>query len=110
MDTKKLLLVNKRNFYNHSWSQTQQQTQDIDIQEEQIRIKMNLPYFEGTIEKLWRILRFHRVRPTFSIKKALRKVLFKSKDYGGIEEKTKLLMKLTVVTTKQSTVLNLHGL
>ena len=52
MDTKKLLLVNKRNFYNHSCSQTQQQTQDIDIQEEQIRIKMNLPYFEGTIEKL----------------------------------------------------------
>ena len=42
MDTKKLLLVNKRNLYNHSCSQTQQQTQDIDIQEEQIRIKMNL--------------------------------------------------------------------
>ena len=41
---------------NHSLPQSQQQTQATDIQEEEIRMSINLPYVEGTSEKLRRIL------------------------------------------------------
>ena len=37
---------------NHSLSQSQQQTQATDIQEEEIRMSINLPYVEVTSEKL----------------------------------------------------------
>ena len=42
---------------NHSLPQSQQLTQATDIQEEEIRISINLPYIEGTSEKLRCILR-----------------------------------------------------
>ena len=35
---------------NHSLSQLRQQTQAIDIQEEKIRMSINLPYVEGIVE------------------------------------------------------------
>ena len=41
----------------HSLSQSQQQTQARDIQEEVIRMSINLPYMGGTIEKLPHTLR-----------------------------------------------------
>ena len=50
----------KRITNNHSLSQLQQQTQAADIQEEEIRMSINLPYVEGTIKKLRRILRSHK--------------------------------------------------
>ena len=53
---------------NHSLSQSQQQTQVTDIQEEEIRMSINLPYVEGTSEKLWRILRSHKIKSTFYTK------------------------------------------
>ena len=45
---------------NHSLPQLQQQTQATDIQEEEIKMSINLPYVEGTSEKLRRILRSHK--------------------------------------------------
>ena len=50
---------------NHSLPQSHQLTQVTDIQEEEIRMSINLPYIEGTSEKLQRILRSHKIRSTF---------------------------------------------
>ena len=50
---------------NHSLPQSQQLTQATDIQEEEIRMSISLPYVEGTSEKLQRILRSHKIRSTF---------------------------------------------
>ena len=51
----------KRIINNHSLPQSQQLMQVTDIQEEEIRMSINLPY----IEKLWHILRSHKIRSTF---------------------------------------------
>ena len=48
--------------------QSQKLTQTADIQEEEIRMSINLPYVEGTIKKLRRILRSHKIRLTLNIK------------------------------------------
>ena len=45
---------------NHSLPQLQQQMQAADIQEEEIRMSINLPYVEGISEKLWCTLRSHK--------------------------------------------------
>ena len=42
----------KRITNNHNLRRSQQQTQTTDIQEEEIRMSVNLPYVEGTSEKL----------------------------------------------------------
>ena len=42
---------------NHSLPQSQQLTEATDIQEEEIRVSINLMYVEGTSEKLRRIFR-----------------------------------------------------
>ena len=55
----------KRITNNHSLSQSQQLMQTTDIQEEEIRISISLPYVEGTSEKLRGILRSHKIRLTF---------------------------------------------
>ena len=47
---------------NHSLPQSQQVTQATDIQEEEVRISINLPYVQGTSEKLRRILRSDKIR------------------------------------------------
>ena len=49
----------------HNLSQSQQLMQATDIQEEEIRISISLPYVEGTSEKLRGILRSHKIRLTF---------------------------------------------
>ena len=49
----------------HNLSQSQQLMQATDIQEEEIRISISLPYVEGTSEKLRGILRSHKIRSTF---------------------------------------------
>ena len=65
---------------NHSLSQLRQQTQAIDIQEEKIRMSINLPYVDGTSGKLQHILRSHRIRSTFHTESTLHKRLCKPKD------------------------------
>ena len=65
---------------NHSLPQSQQLTQATDIQEEEIRISINLPYVEGTSEKLRRMLRSHKIRSTFYTEMTLQKLLCKPKD------------------------------
>ena len=66
---------------NHSLSQSQQQTQATDIQEEGIIMSINLPYVEGTSEKLRRIHRSHKIRSTCNTESTLCKLLCKSKDF-----------------------------
>ena len=46
----------KRIINNHNWPQSQQQTQATDIQKEEIRMSINLPYVEGTVKNLRRAL------------------------------------------------------
>ena len=72
--------VFKRITDNHSWPQSEQLTQATDIQDEEIRMSINLPYVEGTSEKLQRILRSHKIRSTFCTEMTLGKLLCKPKD------------------------------
>ena len=62
----------KRITNNHSLPQLQLQTQATDIQEKGIRVSINLPYVED--EKLWRILRSHKIRSSFYTKNTLHKL------------------------------------
>ena len=52
----------KRITNNRSLPQSQQLTEATDIQEEDIRMSINLPYVEGSGEKLRCILRSHKIR------------------------------------------------
>ena len=90
----------KRITNNHSLPQSQQLTQATDIQKEEIRMSINLPYVEGTGEKL---------RSTFYTEKTLRKLLCKPKDRVATEDKRNIVYQI-VVSVKQSTSMNLNGL
>ena len=79
---------------NHSLPQSQQLTQATDIQEEEIRISINLPYVEGTSEKLPRILRSHKIRSTFYIEMTLRKLLCKPKDRVATYDKSNIVYEI----------------
>ena len=68
--------------------------QAIDIQEEEIRMSINLLYVEGTSEKLRRILRYHKIRSTFYTEKTLRKPLCKPKDWVATEDKTNIFYEI----------------
>ena len=81
-------------------SQSQQQMQAADIQEEEIRMSISLPYVEGTREKLPRTLKSHKIKSTFYKESTLRKVICKLKGPIAKEGKTISFMKLTVVTAK----------
>ena len=83
----------KRITNNHSLSQSQQQTQATDIQEEEIRMRINFPYVQGTSEKLRRMLRSHKIRWNFYIESTLHKLLCKSKDQVATEDKTNIVRK-----------------
>ena len=89
----KIILVLKENGYqesiiskifkritnNHSLSQSQQ-TQATDTQEEEIKMSLNLQYVEGTSEKLWPVLKSHKIISTFQTESTFCKVLCKPKD------------------------------
>ena len=77
-----------------SLSQSQQQTQTTDIQEEKIKRCISLPYVEGTSEKLQRILRSHKIGPTFQNKNPLRKILCKPKDRLATEDKNNIVYEI----------------
>ena len=55
----------KRVTNNHSLLQSQQKKESTVIQEEEIRMSINLPYVEGTSKKLGHIPRSHKIRSTF---------------------------------------------
>ena len=55
----------KRVTNNHSLLKPQQKKESTVIQEEEIRMSINLPYVEGTSEKLGHIPRSHKIRSTF---------------------------------------------
>ena len=55
----------KRVTNNHSLLPSQQKKESTVIQEEEIRMSINLPYVEGTSEKLGHIPRSHKIRSTF---------------------------------------------
>ena len=67
----------KRIINNHSLPQSNQLMRATDIQEEEIRMNINLPYLEGTSEKLQHILRSHKIRSTFYTENTLHKLLCK---------------------------------
>ena len=76
---------------NHSLPQSQQLTQAGGIQEEEIRISINLPYVEGTSEKLQSILRSHKITSTFYTEMTLHKLLCKPKDRVTREDKKNIV-------------------
>ena len=71
---------------NHSLPQSQQLTQATDIQEEEIRMSIKLPY----VEKLRHILRSHKIRSTFYTKNFLHKLLSKPRDRVATEDKNNI--------------------
>ena len=100
----------KRITDNHRLPQSHQLTHATDILEEEIKISINLLYVEGACEKLRRILKSHKTKSTFYAENTLSLCLCKLKDPVATEDKKKSFMKLTVVTVKQSTSVNLNGL
>ena len=72
-------------------SQSQQQTQATNLQEEEIRKSINLLYVEGTSEKLWRILKSHKIRSTFYTESTFRKLLCKTNDLVATEDKNNIV-------------------
>ena len=61
--------------------------QATDIHEEEIKMSVNLSYVEGTSEKLWFILRSHKMRSSLYTQKTLPRLLCKPKDWVAIEDK-----------------------
>ena len=57
-------------------------------------MNINLPYVEGTSEKLRRILGSHKIRSTFYTEKALRKLLCKLKDRVDTEDKNNIVCEI----------------
>ena len=86
--------VFKRITNNHSLPQSQYLTQDKDIQEEEIRMSINLPYVERTSEKLYRILRSHKIRSTSYIEMVFCKLLCKPKDQVASEDKNNIVCEI----------------
>ena len=79
---------------NNSLPQSQQLTQATDIQEEEIRMSINLPYVEGTSEKLRRLLRSNKIRSTFYTEMTLRKLLCKPKDRVATDDKNNIVYEI----------------
>ena len=57
-------------------------------------MSINLPYFEGTSEKLRRILRSHKIRSTFYTDSTLRKLLPKPKVRIATEDKNNIVYEI----------------
>ena len=81
----------KRITNNHSLSQSQQPRKATNIQEEEIRMNINLPYVEGTSEKLRCILRSNKIRSTFYTESTLHKLLCKLKSRIATEDKNNIV-------------------
>ena len=97
MDIKKVLLVKslrKSLYNNYILPQSQQQTQVTDIEEEEIRIGVNLPYVKVAREKLQLTLGTHGTRFTFYTKNTLRKLLCTPKDRVATEDEKKIVLEI----------------
>ena len=57
-------------------------------------MSINLPYVEGTSEKLRHILRSHELRSTFYTENTLRKLLCKPKDQVATEGKNNIIYEI----------------
>ena len=57
-------------------------------------MSINLPYVEGTSEKLRCILRSHKIRSTFYTENTLRKLLCKPKDQVATEDKNNIVYEI----------------
>ena len=64
------------------------------IQEEEIRMSINLLYVEGTSEKLWRILRSLKIRSTFYIENSFHKLFCKPKDQVTTQGKNNIVYRI----------------
>ena len=79
-------------------------------------MNINLPYVEGTSEKLWRILRSHKIRSTSYTGNTLCKLLCKPKDWVATEDKKilfiyyKILLLIDCITVRQCTSVYLQSL
>ena len=51
------------------------QTHATDIEKQEVRMSVNLPYVEGTSEKLRRTLRSRKIRSTFYTEETMHKLL-----------------------------------
>ena len=69
---------------------SQKLTPTADIQVEEFRVSINLPYVEGTSKKLWHILRSHKIRLTLYKEIALRKLFCKPKYRGATKDKNNI--------------------
>ena len=94
----------------HNWPHSQHKTQATDIQQDEINMGINLPYVEGTSEKMWHIPRSHNTRSTVYTENTLHKLLCKLKGRVTTEDKNSIFIKLTAVTAKQYTLVNLNSL
>ena len=97
MDIKKALLVKflKQSLKNTACiNHSQQQLQAIDLQGHEIKMSINLPYVEGTSEKLRLTLKSHKIRSTFQAKNTLRKLLCKHKDRLAADDKNNIVYEI----------------
>ena len=81
----------KRITNNHSLPQSQQKTQATDIQEEEMKMSINLPDAEVTSEILQFTLKSHKTRSTFYTENTLLKLLCKPKGQVATEDKNNRL-------------------
>ena len=57
-------------------------------------MSLTLPYVEGFSEKLWRILRSHKIRSTFYIESTLPKLLCEPRDQKTTEVKNNIVYEI----------------
>ena len=100
----------KRITNNHSLPQWKQLTQATNIQEEEIRMSINLPYIEGTTEKLWHKFRYLKTRAAFYNENILCNIFCKPKDRVATEDKNNIAYETDCSNVKQSTLMTLNGL
>ena len=97
MDIKEALLVKplKEPLTNTTClSHNQKKLRATDIQEDEIKISINLLYVEGTSAKLRLILRSHKIRSTFYAKNTFRKLLRKHKDRLAADDKSNIVYEI----------------
>ena len=76
---------------------SQQQNQATDIQEEEMRISISLPYVESCSENLRGRLRFHKIRPTFYIESTLCILVCKPKRRVAAENKNNIAYEISLL-------------
>ena len=64
------------------------------ISEEEIRMNINLPYFQGANEKIRRTLKSHKIRSTFYTKTTLHNLLCKAKYPVATEDQNNIVCEI----------------